>query len=265
MGPLHVLILSRQSTVSSGDVAAINSEFYDSLWSRTYLTRPQHFNTWRLISTLLPSSPMRLEVGPGLRPRLPIAGTHFIDISAPAIERLRAGGGFARSGRITDLPYADGTFDLVAAFDVIEHVVNDRQVFSELSRVLKPDGVLLFSVPLHPAHWNEFDAVVGHARRYRPVELQALIEEHGLVVKKSAVFGMQANNSRLLHYTVRALTEHRAAAIRCYNWLFFPLGMLLQKRLKWVAGLAELTGVYEIVLVCGRRVPGTHLQTGAVS
>jgi SAM-dependent methyltransferase len=242
--------------VRSGDIAAINREFYDSLWSKTYLTRPQQFNTWRLISGLLPAAPMRLEVGPGLRPRLPIAGTHFLDMSAPAIARLSAEGGIARTGRITQLPYADGSFDLVAAFDVIEHVENDRQVFVELSRVLKPDGVLLFSVPLHPAHWNEFDAVVGHARRYRPAELQALIETQGLVVEKSAVFGMQANDSRLLHYTVRALTEHRSAAIRCYNWLFFPLGLLLQKRLKWFAGLADLTGIHEVLLVCRRRAAG---------
>jgi SAM-dependent methyltransferase len=205
-----------------------------------------------VVSALVASAPMRLEIGPGLRPRLPIAGTHFLDISVPAIERLGAGGGIARAGRITELPYADGSFDLVAAFDVIEHVENDRQVFAELNRVLKADGVLLFSVPLHPAEWNQFDEVVGHARRYRPAELQALLAANGWVVEKSAVFGMQANNPFLLHYTVRALTEYRAAAIRCYNWLFFPLGMLLQQKLKWVDGLPDLAGIHEILLVCRR-------------
>ncbi len=205
-----------------------------------------------MVAALVPAAPQRLEVGAGLRPRLPVAGTHFVDISPPAIARLRAGGGLAQLGRITELPYADATFDLVAAFDVIEHVADERQVFAELGRVLKPDGVLVFSVPLHPAHWNEFDSVVGHARRYRPADLQALIAGQGLVVEKSAVFGMQANKPFLLRHTVRALTEHRSAAFRCYNWLFFPLGLLLQKRLQWTEGLGELAGVHEILLVCRR-------------
>ncbi len=52
------------------------------------------------VSELLPSVPARLEIGPGLRPRLPIAGTHFLDISPPAIERLNAQGGFAVPGEI---------------------------------------------------------------------------------------------------------------------------------------------------------------------
>ena len=47
------------------------------------------------------------------------------------------------------LPFGDREFDLVCAFDVIEHVENDRLVFGEVSRVLKQDGVLMFSVPVH--------------------------------------------------------------------------------------------------------------------
>jgi SAM-dependent methyltransferase len=235
------------------DLVAKNSEFYDALWSKTYLTSPRHFNTWPLISTLLPPAAMRLEVGPGLRPRLPIAGTHFLDLSPPAIARLNAGGGMARSGQITALPFADGIFDLVVAFDVIEHVEDDRRVFAELSRVLKEGGCLVFSVPLHPAHWTEFDDCVGHARRYVPAELLELIAGNGLVVEKSAVFGMRSNNPRLLRFAVKGLTEHRSAAIRWYNWLFLPIGMLLQKRLKLADGLIDLAGVHEILLVCRRR------------
>jgi len=233
-------------------LAAKNSEFYDTLWSRTYLTSPRHFNTWPMISALLPLAAMRLEVGPGLRPRLPVSGTHFLDLSPPAIARLTAGGGLARAGRITELPFADGSFDLVVAFDVIEHVEDDRRVFAELGRVLKDGGCLVFSVPLHPAHWTVFDDYVGHARRYVPAELLALIAVHGLVVEKSAVFGMQSNNPRLLGFAVKWLTEHRVAAIRWYNWLCLPLGMLLQKRLKLAEGLIDLAGVHEVLLVCRR-------------
>lgn len=236
-----------------------NSEFYDSLWSSTYLSRPERFNTWPLISGLLPSARQRLEVGPGLRPRLPVAGTHFVDISRAAVECLKANGGIAQSSEISALPFADGSFDLVAAFDVIEHVENDERVFQELTRVLKPGGRLIFYVPLHPARWTTFDDYVGHARRYLPAALQLLIDRHGLVVEQSGIFGMQSNNPRLLDFAVHGLTKHRTMAVRCYNWLFFPLGRLLQKPLAIADGLIDLSDIDEVVLVC-RRLGGGGVE-----
>ena len=70
---------------ASSDITATNRRFYNALWRRARLERPEGFNTWPLVSEILPFAPARLEIGPGLRPRLPIAGTHFIDISAPVI------------------------------------------------------------------------------------------------------------------------------------------------------------------------------------
>lgn len=237
----------------SADVATRNRVFYDDLWARTYLTHPESFNTWPLVSGLLPQAAERLEVGPGLRPRLPIAGTHFVDLSPPAVARLNQRGGLARSGEISALPFGDAAFDLVLACDVLEHTADDRRAFRELTRVLRPGGVLVFSVPLHPAQWTVFDDHVGHARRYAPVELRELLAAHELHVERSASFGMQANNPRLLRFTVRGLTRFPHAAIRGYNWFFLPLGFLLQKRLGLVDGLIDLEEVHEVLLVCRRQ------------
>ena len=239
-------------SVSSRTLVAKNRAFYDAFWRHTYLTRPERFNTWPLISAFLPSARCRLEIGPGLRPRLPVAGTHFVDVSPAVAARLTAGGGIACTDEITALPYADGTFDLVTAFDVVEHVEDDQRAFTELTRVLRPHGRLIFSVPLHPAHWTTFDECVGHARRYEPAALRGLIARHGLVVEKSVAFGMQSNSPRLLHHAVQGLTRHPVAASRCYNWLFFPLGLLLQRRLKLTDGLMDLTHVHEVLLICRR-------------
>jgi len=233
-------------------LVARNSRFYDAFWARTYLTRPERFNTWPMISALVPAAPHRLEIGPGLRPRLPIAGTFFFDLSALVVERLKLRGGIATVGEITELPFSDGMFDLVAAFDVIEHVADDQRVFAELTRVLAPAGRLIFSVPLHPAHWTAFDDYVGHARRYEPAALQGMLAAHGLVVEKSTAFGMQSNSPRLLDYAVQGLTQYPVAASRCYNWFFFPLGLLLQQELEFTAGLMDLDEAYEVLLVCGR-------------
>ncbi len=146
---------------------------------------------------------------PGLRPRLPIAGTRFLDISAPVIERLNARGGSAIPGEITALPYHDGEFGLVCAFDVIEHAEDDQQAFRELSRVLQDGAVLVFSVPLHEKYWTGFDDCVGHARRYEPAALLARIEGNGLTLEKSAAFGMAPRNPRLLKFGMDALAKHR--------------------------------------------------------
>ncbi len=99
-----------------------NRRFYNGLWSGARLVDPQRFNTWPLVQSLLPVGASRLEVAPGLRPRLPIAGTQFVDISAPALTGLRERGAQVTFGEITALPFGTALFDLVCAFDIIEHV-----------------------------------------------------------------------------------------------------------------------------------------------
>jgi SAM-dependent methyltransferase len=235
------------------DSDTVNRDFYDVLWSETHLERPDRFNTWPLISDYLPLAPERLEIGPGLRPRLPIPGTSFVDISPPVIERLTAAGGIATLGEITALPFGNEAFELVAAFDVVEHTEDDRRVFSEVSRVLREGGFFIFSVPLHAALWTKFDEFVGHVRRYDPADLKALLEAHNLVLERSAAYGMQPSNPRLLDFGLWWLKNRRRQAMWWYNRVLLPLGMLFQKRLKFVDGLIDAPGVDEIVLVCRKR------------
>jgi len=232
---------------------AVNRAFYDGLWSESQLKRPERFNTWPLISGLLPFARERLEIGPGLRPRLPISGTCFVDISPPAIDQLSQHGGIAINAGITDLPFKDGKFDLVCALDVIEHVEDDRQVFSEVSRVLTEGGFFVFSVPLHARFWTEFDGLAGHVRRYDPADLSALLAAHDLVLESSAAYGMQPANHRLVDFGLWCLKNRRREAMWCYNRILMPLGMYFQKRLKFVPGLIDAPGVDEIVLLCRKQ------------
>jgi hypothetical protein len=97
-----------------------NRRFYDALWSMSEVFPPQRFNTWPLLSALAASAPARLEIGPGLRPRLPLADTFFVDISRPALSCLKTRGGFAMLGEITALPFPDCSFDLVCGAELID-------------------------------------------------------------------------------------------------------------------------------------------------
>ena len=230
-----------------------NRHYYDSLWSGARLVEPDRFNTWPLIESLLPTCAARLEVAPGLRPRLPLDGAQFVDLSGPAAAKLRARGASVAIGLVTSLPFADESFDLVCAFDIVEHVDDEMAALCELSRVAKPGAVILLSVPLHPERWNAFDDFVGHRRRYEPRRLSATLIRHGLEIERSAVFGMQPRSSRLLDLGMWWLTHQRERALWWYNRVFMPLGLRLQKRLEFRAGLIETTDVDEILMICRKR------------
>jgi SAM-dependent methyltransferase len=235
---------------SEADLLDTNRSFYDALWADARLVTPERFNTWPIAHSLAAQSARRLEVAPGLRPRLPLAGTVFVDISAPAVSRLRSRGATAVLGGVAALPLPDRAFDLVCALDIVEHVDDDEGALAELGRVAAPGATLLVSVPLHAARWNAFDDFVGHRRRYEPNELVPKLAKHGFAVEQSAVFGMQPRSSRLLDLAVWSLTHRRKRAMWWYNVVMMPLGVHFQKKLTLAPGLIDTEHVDEIFLVC---------------
>ena len=233
------------------DLLERNRRFYDGLWRGARLTEPQRFNTWPLVARLTAGTTHRLEVAPGLRPRFPLQGTHFVDISTPALQRLQAGGASALQGHVTALPFADATFDAVCALDIIEHVVDDEGALAELARVAKPGAALLLSAPLHPASWTAFDDFVGHSRRYEPEHLLAKLRAPGLTLEQSAIYGLQPKSSRLLDLGRWFLTPRRQRAMWWYNRTL-PLFVRFQKPLALVPGMVGTDQVDEVLLVCRR-------------
>jgi len=229
---------------------AVNRHFYDALWTDARLVEPERFNTWPLVRQLVAQSQHRLEVAPGLRPRLPIEGTHFVDVSAPALTTLRERGATTVLGLVTSIPFPDGTFDLVCALDIVEHVDDEDGALSELSRVAAADATLLLSVPLHRSRWTAFDDFVGHRRRYDPERLVAKLAEHGFSVERSAVYGMQPQSSRLIELGMWFLTHRREKAMWWYNRVMMPLGVRFQKKLALAPGMIDTEKIDEILLVC---------------
>jgi SAM-dependent methyltransferase len=240
-----------QTAVNSPrDLLDANRHYYDSLWSGARLVEADRFNTWPLIRSLLPRCASRLEVAPGLRPRLPIEGTHFVDLSVPAAAKLHSRGASVAVGLVTALPYVDAAFDLVCAFDIVEHVDDDTSALREISRVARPGAAILISVPLHPARWTAFDDFVGHRRRYEPDRLDDTLARHGLCIEQSAVFGMQPKSSRLLDIGMWWLTHQRERALWWYNRVLMPLGLRFQKSLTFAPGLTGAAQADEVLMVC---------------
>jgi SAM-dependent methyltransferase len=237
--------------VNSGrELAEVNRRFYDPLWADADLVEPERFNTWPLVRTLISPSRPRLEVAPGLRPRLPLEGTHFVDFSAPAVAKLRARGANAVLGLVSALPFPDGFFDPVCAFDIIEHVEDDDGALRELSRVAAPGASLLLSVPLHPSSWTSFDDLVGHRRRYEPERIVAKLRQHGFEVAQSAVYGMKPRSQALVGAGMWLLTHRREKAMWWYRRLLMPLALRFQKKLAFSPGTINTDNVDELLLVC---------------
>ncbi len=82
----------------------------------------------------------------------------------------------------TRLPLASASADLVMAFDVLEHLVDDDACAGEVWRVLRPGGTFLVAVPADPRLWSAHDEAVDHVRRYTRQSLSALLTRNGFQI-----------------------------------------------------------------------------------
>lgn len=109
-----------------------------------------------------------------------------VDISEDALAFCRERGlDKVRLGAGEELPYDDGTFDLVTAFDVVEHMDDDLGGLSEMRRVLRPGGRVLLFVPTFMFLWGVQDDVSNHRRRYRLPELRRVLERAGFEIERT--------------------------------------------------------------------------------
>jgi SAM-dependent methyltransferase len=100
------------------------------------------------------------------------------DDAARAIAVNRLAGGPGRV--VAEVSSLRGrTFDLLCAFEVLEHIDDDVAALREWSELLAPGGWTLLSVPAHQARFGPQDRAVGHRRRYEAADLRDLFREVG--------------------------------------------------------------------------------------
>lgn len=105
----------------------------------------------------------------------------------------------AINASLTELPFEDNTYDIVCAFDVIEHIEDDALAVGEINRVLKPGGKYFVTVPAFQFLWSNHDVVNHHYRRYT--------KKHFLTLFTS--IGMKSTFSTYFNF-----------------WLFFPIAVV---------------------------------------
>jgi len=135
------------------------------------------------------------------------------DISREACERQRRmaqGAGVhiaVHHGETTDLTPAQ--FDVLTAFEVLEHIQDDVAALRQWATLLREDGLLYLSVPAHHRRWSHLDEAAGHVRRYERDQLRDTIAAAGLVAETVWSYGFPlANIARFF----KQLVERRMAA-----------------------------------------------------
>lgn len=86
-----------------------------------------------------------------------------------------------------EIPAID-SFDAIGAFDVIEHIEEDREVLAQVYRALVPGGTLLLTVPQHAWLWSEQDDRAHHVRRYSRADLVDKVRASGFEVLQISSF-----------------------------------------------------------------------------
>jgi 2-polyprenyl-3-methyl-5-hydroxy-6-metoxy-1,4-benzoquinol methylase len=91
-------------------------------------------------------------------------------------------------GEVPDAVPADGAFDVVTAFDVIEHIADDLGAARALRAATRPGGTVVVTVPALAWLWSEHDDLNGHHRRYDRAGLAGVLERAGLEVRHLSSF-----------------------------------------------------------------------------
>ena len=110
-----------------------------------------------------------------------------IFVEGLAIAAQRAPKAFVFQMDARQLPFANA-YDVIGAFDVIEHIQDDMCVLGQLGQALRSGGGLILTVPQHPWLWSAQDDFAHHVRRYRVGELEGKLAESGFVVRWSSSF-----------------------------------------------------------------------------
>jgi SAM-dependent methyltransferase len=112
------------------------------------------------------------------------------DPAAYAVAARRAaalGNGEIRNIRVEEL--AAEQFDLVCAFEVLEHIEDDAAAVKDWASRLRPGGHLLLSVPAFQRRFSIGDEMMGHYRRYDPPAMADLLASCGLTDITMRLYG----------------------------------------------------------------------------
>lgn len=189
IGRLHQL--SKPSTSMIGGSSVTKTPISHPLAPRAWL-RYDVVN--RLVAECRPSTILEIGCGQGaVGARLASRADYLavepdtasFQVAAP---RITAAGGQILNTDHTGVP-AGTTYDLVCAFEVLEHLEDDASALKEWAQLIRPGGCMMLSVPAFQSRFGPMDTRVGHYRRYDPQSMAELMREAGFLRPRVWVYG----------------------------------------------------------------------------
>lgn len=110
------------------------------------------------------------------------------DAEARAIACRRFGAEIPFGALPAEIPFEKAAYDVVALFDVLEHIEADVNSLAALRACLRPGGAIVLSVPAFPQLWSAHDKAHHHFRRYTKASLEKVARQAGLRVERSFYF-----------------------------------------------------------------------------
>lgn len=111
-----------------------------------------------------------------------------LELSPDAAEAAHVRTGLSvTNGYLADLD-PTRSFDVIVAFDVLEHIADVRTVLRQMRERLRPHGRLILTVPAHQSLWSPFDVASGHERRYTLATLSRALRASGFDIEYTTYF-----------------------------------------------------------------------------
>jgi len=202
-----------------------------------------------------PPSAQVLEVGCGpggnLEMLRPFGAVRALEPDGEARDHAAARSGLeVAQGALPDnVIFAPRSFDLICAFDVIEHVNDDAASVKALAELIRPPGFLVATVPAYGWMWSLHDEAHHHKRRYGRKGFEALFEAAGLTVIRASHFNTLLFPLVLLvRIAKRLLGTAREDDRMPPAWLNRILGKVFAAERGWVRGVGLPFGLSIVVI-----------------
>lgn len=148
----------------------------------------------RVLDRLRPRTALEIGCGQGAFGARLTAQAEYLGVEPDshsfqvACGRIEPRGGTVLNG-IHEVVPDNTTFDLVCAFEVLEHIEDDKGALADWVQFVRPGGHLVLSVPAFQERFGAMDMHAGHFRRYSPTELTDLLTSAGLTDVEITVYG----------------------------------------------------------------------------
>lgn len=113
-------------------------------------------------------------------PKATLVGSEVFSVGLPyAASRVGTAALLQMDAR--QIPFT-AEFDVIGAFDVLEHISEDEIVLASMLNALRPGGGVAITVPQHPWLWSATDESACHVRRYKVGELREKVLRAGFTL-----------------------------------------------------------------------------------